>query len=200
MSVLDSDKIAVFPSSQRDTQQSRLITESRLASFVRNSIDSKGFVISYSSNIIEFYIMGYYFVCDIQSVLPSSGDSLYATIRIVPSTDIDTSDVNTGLYDTLAVIDELDPTIKTYGVEFDTDAPTIAGGWAPTLNDDINEDDCVWINGTYYKMKLLTNDDGTYVANTNHFKVNKANNVVIVDNTVANSTEIINIDCGSLDS
>lgn len=100
---LQDDEVAIFPSSKRNIQQSRLTTENRYASFIRNALDVDGFVMDYDGYAIEFYICGIYFKCDITNLLSNvgSGETLFATAKIITTNDSVLDPMESGLYNYL---------------------------------------------------------------------------------------------------
>ena len=91
MSVVDvlinSQNVTVFPSSQRNIDSSRLLTEQRITSIANKLLDVDGFVIASDAGggLAEFNILGYYFKCALAgSVLSgiTDGEDVYAKIHI----------------------------------------------------------------------------------------------------------------------
>ena len=98
---LPTSAVTVFPSSQRNTNSSRLMTEQRIVGLVNNLLDVDGFIIGVggTTDTVEFNILGYYFSCNLSSIKSSmtDGDSIWAHIVVSgssPYKELQGQDVN----------------------------------------------------------------------------------------------------------
>lgn len=107
MAHLQSRDVVVFPIAKEriaTVEETRLLTEHNVSNLIRQLYNSgqNGFIISYTKDssdnyVIEFNLYGYYFKININPYTifkdPSSGNGIYAAIKIDASDEIDGQDV-----------------------------------------------------------------------------------------------------------
>ena len=128
---LYSSKVIVYPSTNRNTQGSRLLTENRITTLIKNINDTDAWVdgiLADTGSKLYISMMGYYFCCELT---PSDGTMypsdvsidhqvLYAFINIMSGGEAD------GLYD---VLDGADVTNNYTGISFEWLTVTSPDTW-----------------------------------------------------------------------
>ena len=115
ISNITNSNICVFPSSNRNTVDSRLLTEDRIARILASS-PIKAWTISgnRASGSVEFVLAGRYFNVKGLSLSSAGTERIYAEIKITEVTDLTNDPTETGLYDYISASSYADSSSGTY--------------------------------------------------------------------------------------
>ena len=172
MAYVSSGNIQIFPIANRMIQDplGRLTTEYNLTSILNKLLDVDGFVVSWNEPNIIFNLHGYLITANLENIIGSFSDNIYASITITDYTSTNTTNNNIKAYEEkfLAQLngsDSGDGAQSQYtGVTFSSSSPNQTDGvyylhllTESDSNDDSN-DTVSWVIPENSKIKFKTNE------------------------------------------